>query len=65
MIELVLIENGFINRTDQLIHITVEAISCRQGFQLESEAFNRIEERTILGQPDHMQPFLKQTQGCP
>ena len=28
MIELVLIENGFVNRTDQLIHIPVEAISC-------------------------------------
>jgi hypothetical protein len=62
MIELVLIENGFINRPDQLIHITVEAISGSQGFQLEPEAFNGIEERTILGQPHDMQPFLKQTQ---
>jgi hypothetical protein len=63
MIGLVLIANSFINGTDQLVHITMEAVSRRQGFQLEPETFNGVEERAILGQPHHVEPFLKQTQG--
>lgn len=59
MVRDILVSHLFINGADKAIEVGMQAVGIGKPFEMEPEALNQIEERTVLGQPDQENAVLQ------
>lgn len=64
MVKAVLVGHSTINACSQSIKVSLELVGAGDGFEMEPESLNGIEEGTIGRQPDDHDPIFEEAQSC-
>ncbi len=64
MVRDVLVGHFFVNGADQAVEVGMQAVGIGKTFEMKPETLNRIEERTVLGQPNQENAVLQSSHRC-